>query len=129
MRVCVFVLLSLRIINTDTVADVDAVSEAFVRLHEDGLVYRGSYMVNWAPKLQTAVSDLEVEYTEENGSLFFFKYPIAGSPDEFIPVSTTRPETILGDTAVAVHPDDPRFQRFIGCECEVRAATTRWLAA
>lgn len=78
-------------------------------LHERGLVYRGTYMVNWAPQLQTAVSDLEVEYSEEPGTMFHFKYPLAGSASgEFLPVATTRPETILGDTAVAVHPEDPR---------------------
>lgn len=78
-------------------------------LHERGLVYRGTYMVNWAPLLQTAVSDLEVEYSEEPGTLFHFRYPLAGGEGgEFLPVATTRPETILGDTAVAVHPEDPR---------------------
>lgn len=107
----------------------DAVSEAFVRLHKDGLVYRGSYMVNWAPKLQTAVSDLEVEYTEENGSLYFFKYTLADDPTAFLPVATTRPETILGDTAVAVNPEDPRFKDFVGRECEVRLGTCACPAA
>lgn len=72
-------------------------------------------MVNWAPKLQTAVSDLEVEYSEEQGKLFFFKYLLADSKDdEHLPIATTRPETILGDTAVAVHPDDPRYSAFVG---------------
>ncbi len=70
-------------------------------------------MINWSPGLQTAVSDLEVEYSEEPGKLYFFKYRIVGS-DEFIPVATTRPETILGDTAVAVHPEDERFQHLVG---------------
>eukprot|EP00934_Nitzschia_sp_Nitz4_P001021 Nitzschia sp. Nitz4//scaffold54_size114964//5083//8324//NITZ4_003832-RA/size114964-augustus-gene-0.13-mRNA-1//-1//CDS//3329554294//1021//frame0 len=91
----------------------DAVSEAFVRLHEKGLVYRGEYMVNWAPLLKTAVSDLEVEYSEEEGKLYFFKYFVEGS-DEFLPVATTRPETILGDTAVCVHPDDERYKQLVG---------------
>ncbi len=90
-----------------------AVNEAFVRLHRMGLIYRGEYLVNWSPGLQTAVSDLEVEYSEEPGTLYYFKYPIAGS-DEYIPVATTRPETILGDTAVAVHPDDERYQHLVG---------------
>jgi valyl-tRNA synthetase len=80
-----------------------AVVEAFCRLHEKGLVYRGTRMVNWSPHLQTAVSDLEVEYADEDGFLFFFKYPVEGS-DEHLPVATTRPETILGDSAVAVNP-------------------------
>lgn len=90
-----------------------SVTEAFVRLHEKGLVYRGDYLVNWSPNLQTAVSDLEVEYSEEMGSLFHFKYPLADGSG-FIPVATTRPETILGDTAVCVHPDDERYRQFIG---------------
>ena len=97
----------------------DAVNVAFKRLHEAGLVYRGSYMVNWAPQLQTAVSDLEVEYSDENGHLYFFKYPLAGDPSKYLPIATTRPETILGDTAVAVHPEDPRFSEFLGREVEV----------
>ncbi len=92
-----------------------SVAHAFCELHARGLVYRGTYMVNWAPQLQTAVSDLEVEYTEEQGTLYFFKYPLAGGgPDDFVPVSTTRPETILGDTAVAVHPEDPRYAHLVG---------------
>lgn len=89
------------------------VVEAFNRLHDAGLVYRGDYMVNWSPNLGTAVSDLEVDFVEENGKLYYFKYPLAGS-DEFIPVATTRPETILGDTAVCVHPEDPRYKHLIG---------------
>ncbi len=80
-----------------------AVREAFVRLYEKGLIYRGPRLINWSPGLKTAVSDLEVEYSEEQATLYYFKYMIAGS-DEFIPVATIRPETILGDTAVAVHP-------------------------
>jgi len=95
-----------------------AVREAFVRLYEKGLIYRGSYLINWSPGLRTAVSDLEVEYSQEQGVLYFFKYPIEGSED-YIPVATTRPETILGDTAVAVHPDDERYRRFIGKTCLV----------
>jgi valyl-tRNA synthetase len=89
-----------------------AVQEVFVQLWEQGLVYRGPRLVNWSPGLQTAVSDLEVERGEEEGKLYFFKYPIEGG--EFIPVATTRPETILGDTAVAVHPEDERYQHLIG---------------
>ncbi|KAL2645155.1 hypothetical protein R1flu_012742 [Riccia fluitans] len=91
------------------------VREAFVRLHEKGLIYRGSYMVNWSPNLQTAVSDLEVEYSEEPGTLYYFKYPVAdGNAEDHLPVATTRPETVLGDTAVAVHPEDPRYAKFVG---------------
>jgi valyl-tRNA synthetase len=90
-----------------------AVREAFVRLYEKGMIYRGPRLINWSPGLKTAVSDLEVEYSEEPGTLYYFKYMLAGS-SEFIPVATTRPETILGDTAVAVHPEDERYQKFIG---------------
>ena len=86
----------------------DAVAESFVRLHDKGLVYRGEYMVNWSPNLRTAVSDLEVEYSEEEGKLYYFKYPLADESGEALTVATTRPETILGDQAVCVHPDDER---------------------
>jgi len=95
-------------------ANCESVTEAFVRFHEKGLVYRGEYMVNWAPMLKTAVSDLEVEYSEEEGKLYFFKYMLEGSDDEFLPVATTRPETIMGDTAVCVNPEDDRFKDFVG---------------
>ncbi len=99
-----------------------AVREAFVRLYEKGLIYRGPRLINWSPGLKTAVSDLEVEYEEEEATLYYFKYMLlpspggrgAGGEGEFIPVATIRPETILGDTAVAVHPDDERFKKFIG---------------
>lgn len=89
-----------------------AVVEVFVRLWEQGLIYRGTRLVNWSPGLQTAVSDLEVERTEEEGTFYYFKYPVEGG--EYLPIATTRPETILGDTAVAVHPEDPRYQHLIG---------------
>jgi valyl-tRNA synthetase len=91
-----------------------AVREAFVRLYEKGLIYRGPRMINWSPGLKTAVSDLEVEYSQEPGTLYYFKYMLADSPGEYIPVATTRPETILADTAVAVHPQDPRYVHFVG---------------
>ncbi|GAB4415756.1 MAG: valine--tRNA ligase [Anaerolineales bacterium] len=91
-----------------------AVREAFVSLYEKGLIYRGPRLVNWSPGLKTAVSDVEVEYSEEEGKLYYFKYMLADGSDDYIPVATTRPETILGDTAVAVHPEDERYQKFIG---------------
>jgi valyl-tRNA synthetase len=91
-----------------------AVREAFVTLFEKGLIYRGPRLINWSPGLKTAVSDLEVEYSEEPGKLYYFKYMLAGEPGGYIPVATTRPETILGDTAVAVHPEDPRYQAYVG---------------
>ncbi|MBI4732359.1 MAG: valine--tRNA ligase [Chloroflexi bacterium] len=90
-----------------------AVREAFVRLYEKGLIYRGPRLINWSPGLKTAVSDLEVEYNEEEARLYYFKYMLKDS-DEYIPVATIRPETILGDMAVAVHPEDARYQKFIG---------------
>jgi len=96
----------------------DAVAEAFVRLHDKGLVYRGTYMVNWSPSLQTAVSDIEVEFSEEQGKLYYFKYPVEGG-EEHLPVATTRPETILGDTAVAVNPEDERYRHLVGKRCVV----------
>ena len=91
-----------------------AVREAFVRLYEKGLIYQGPRMINWSPGLQTAVSDLEVEYSEEQGKLYHFKYVLADGSGDYIPVATTRPETIPGDTAVAVHPEDERYARFVG---------------
>ncbi len=94
-----------------------AVREAFVTLWEQGLIYRGPRLINWSPGLQTAVSDLEVEREEEDGHLYYFNYPVEGGGS--IPVATTRPETILGDTAVAVHPDDDRYRAYIGKNCLV----------
>ncbi|GAV76713.1 tRNA-synt_1 domain-containing protein/Anticodon_1 domain-containing protein/Val_tRNA-synt_C domain-containing protein [Cephalotus follicularis] len=92
-----------------------AVIEAFVRLHEKGLIYQGSYMVNWSPTLQTAVSDLEVEYSEEPGTLYHIKYRVAGgSRSDFLTVATTRPETLFGDVALAVNPRDDRYSKYIG---------------
>ncbi len=91
----------------------EAVNEVFVRLHEEGLIYRGKRLVNWDPVLHTAVSDLEVLSEEENGFMWHMRYPLADGTGELI-VATTRPETMLGDTAVAVHPDDERYQAFIG---------------
>jgi len=90
-----------------------AVREAFVRLYEKGLIYRGPRLVNWCPKDESAISDLEVEHEERQGNLWYVKYPIQDSA-EFITVATTRPETMLGDTAVAVHPDDERYKHLIG---------------
>ncbi len=91
-----------------------AVLEAFVRMYEKGLIYRGEYMVNWCPASISAVSDLEVENKEVDGSLWYFRYPIEGEPDRYLVVATTRPETMLGDTAVAVNPKDARYKDLIG---------------
>ncbi|QLB43499.1 valine--tRNA ligase [Mannheimia pernigra] len=97
----------------------NAVKEVFVRLHEEGLIYRGKRLVNWDPKLHTAISDLEVENKESKGSLWHFRYPLANGAKtaeglDYLVVATTRPETMLGDTAVAVHPEDERYQSLIG---------------
>jgi valyl-tRNA synthetase len=91
-----------------------AVTEVFVRLFDEGLIYRGKRLVNWDPVLQTALSDLEVLSGEERGKLWHLKYPLADARDTYLVVATTRPETMLGDTAVAVHPDDERYRRLIG---------------
>ncbi len=96
----------------------EAVREVFVRLHEEGLIYRGKRLVNWDTVLHTAVSDLEVVSEEENGNMWHFRYPLAdaagNATDEFLIVATTRPETMLGDSAVAVNPKDERYQHLIG---------------
>ena len=89
-----------------------AVRDVFIELHEQGLIYRGPRLVNWSPGLQTAVSDLEVEHADEPGKMYLFRYPLQGGGH--IPVATTRPETILGDTAVAVHPEDERYRHLVG---------------
>ena len=95
-----------------------AVTEVFVRLHDEGLIYRGKRLVNWDPVLLTAVSDLEVLSEEENGSLWHIKYPVKDG-DGFVVVATTRPETLLGDTAVAVNPDDERYRHLVGKQLEL----------
>ena len=90
-----------------------AVRTAFVRLYEKGLIYRGERIINWCPRCATALSDLETDHKDIQGNLYYVRYPLAGS-DEFITVATTRPETILGDTAVAVNPEDKRFKGVVG---------------
>ena len=96
----------------------DAVIEVFVRLYEEGLIYRGKRLVNWDPVLHTALSDLEVLSAEESGHLWRFRYPLSDS-DQYLVVATTRPETMLGDTAVAVHPDDDRYRHLHGKSVEL----------
>jgi len=91
-----------------------AVTEVFVKLYEEKLIYKGSRLVNWDPKLQTAISDLEVLSVEENGFLWHLRYPITGDENTHLIVATTRPETMLGDSAVAVNPKDERYQHLIG---------------
>ena len=101
----------------------EAVIEAFNILHKKNLIYRGEYLVNWCPESQSAVSDLEVEMQEVNGHLWHFKYPLVSESgeqlDKYLEVATTRPETLLGDTAVAVNPDDDRYKEFIGVKVKV----------
>ncbi len=94
----------------------DAVQDVFINLFEEGLIYRGKRLVNWDPVLETAVSDLEVESEEENGHMWHLRYPLADDPSRHLTVATTRPETMLGDSAVAVHPEDERFADLIGKE-------------
>ena len=90
-----------------------AVREVFVRLYEKGLIYRGKKIINWDPAARTALSDIEVEHKEVNGHLYHLQYPLKNGTG-FITVATTRPETMLGDTAVAVHPEDERYKHLIG---------------
>ncbi|MCK5913705.1 MAG: class I tRNA ligase family protein, partial [Desulfuromusa sp.] len=90
-----------------------AVREVFVSLYDDGLVYRDNRLINWCPRCHTALSDLEVEHDDKQGSLWHLRYPVQGT-DQYLIVATTRPETMLGDTAVAVHPEDERYQDLIG---------------
>src|SRR3954465_3116819 len=91
-----------------------AVTKVFVELYRQGLIYKDKRLVNWDPRLQTAVSDLEVENIEMKGHLWYIRYPIEDAPGQFIPVAPTRPETMRGDTAVAVHPSDERYRDLIG---------------
>ena len=91
-----------------------AVRESFVRLFEKGLIYRGERLINWDCKLQTAVSDDEIEQSEVKGNLWYMRYPVEGESDRHLVVATTRPETMFGDTGVAVHPEDPRFGDLVG---------------
>ncbi len=100
-----------------------AVRYAFRKLYEDGLIYRGEYIINWCPRDLTALSDLEVEHEEEDGKLYYIKYPLVDGSG-YITVATTRPETMLGDTAVAVHPDDERYKHLIGKK--VRLPLVNW---
>ena len=95
----------------------DAVLEQFIKLYEKGLIYKGKRMVNWCTSCNTSISDAEVEYKEEASHLWHIKYKIVGEEDKYIIVATTRPETMLGDTAVAVHPDDERYKDLVGKKC------------
>ncbi|MCF0145036.1 MAG: valine--tRNA ligase, partial [Eubacterium sp.] len=91
-----------------------AVEEVFVRLYEKGWIYKGSRIINWCPECQTSLSDAEVEHVDQNGFFWHIKYPIVGEPGKYVEIATTRPETMLGDTAVAVNPEDERYQHLVG---------------
>ena len=113
-----------------------AVREAFVKLHEQGLIYRGAYIVNWCPVQQTAISDVEVVHEEQQGKLWEIRYPIIEEPGQFLTIATTRPETMLGDTAVAVNPDDERYKHLHGKRLrlplvgrEIPVITDAWVTA
>ncbi len=93
---------------------IDVVLETFVKLHQDGLIYRKDRLVNWCPRCQTVLSDLEVEHKDLKDKLYYVKYPLVDKPTEFIVIATTRPETIPADTAVAVNPDDKRYKKYVG---------------
>jgi valyl-tRNA synthetase len=113
-----------------------AVREAFVRLHEQGLIYRGAYIVNWCPVQQTAISDLEVVHEEQKGNLWEIRYPVIEELGQFLTIATTRPETMLGDVAVAVNPDDERYKHLHGKRLrlplvgrEIPVITDSWVSA
>ncbi|HEU4982332.1 MAG TPA: valine--tRNA ligase [Acidobacteriaceae bacterium] len=118
-----------------------AVKEAFVRLHEQGLIYRGAYIVNWCPRCQTAISDLEVVHEEQQGKLWEIRYPVIGEhgkpePGQFLTIATTRPETMLGDVAVAVNPEDERYKHLHGKKLrlplmgrEIPVVTDSWVSS
>jgi len=91
-----------------------AVRKVFVTFFKESLIYRSNYVINWCPRCQTALADIEVEQREENSKLYYIKYPLKGSSEEYIVVATTRPETMLGDTAVAVNPNDSRYKKYVG---------------
>ena len=101
-----------------------AVKEVFVRLYREGLIYRGDYIINWCPRCQTALSDLEVEHETHEGNLFHIRYPLMKEPGAVV-VATTRPETMLGDTAVAVNPEDERYQNLTGQEVHLPLTNRR----
>ncbi|MFB8735323.1 class I tRNA ligase family protein [Bacillus sp. SL00103] len=105
-----------------------AVRQVFVQLYEKGLIYRGEYIINWDPATKTALSDIEVIYKDVQGAFYHLRYPLSDGTGS-IEIATTRPETMLGDTAVAVHPDDERYQHLIGKQwsCQLQDARFRSL--
>ena len=96
-----------------------AVQEVFIKLYEKGLIYKGSRIVNWCPVCNTSISDAEVEHEEQAGHFWHINYPVAGEPGRFVEIATTRPETLLGDSALAVNPDDERYTDLVGKEVEL----------
>ena len=91
-----------------------AVEDVFIKLFDKGYIYKGSRIINWCPVCQTSISDAEVEHEEQNGFFWHINYPVKGEEGRFVEIATTRPETLLGDTAVAVNPEDERYQDPIG---------------
>ncbi len=100
-----------------------AVREVFVRLYEEGLIYRGERLINWCPRCLTALSDIEVEHEAAKGTMYHIKYPLLDDPKQYLTVATTRPETLFGDQAVAIHPEDPRYQAFAGKHVQLPLTT------
>ncbi len=100
-----------------------AVRKVFVQLYEEGLIYRGERLINWCPRCLTALSDIEVEHEDIKGTLYHIRYALVDDPNTFLTVATTRPETLLGDMAVAVHPEDPRYQNYIGKQLKLPLTT------
>ena len=96
----------------------EAVEKVFLNLHKKGFIYRGSRIINWCPVCKTSLSDAEVEHEEQDGFFWHIKQPIVGT-DRFLEIATTRPETLLGDTAIAVHPDDERYKDIVGKMCKL----------
>ena len=96
-----------------------AVQEVFIKLYEKGLIYKGSRIVNWCPVCNTSISDAEVEHEEQAGHFWHINYPVVGEPGRYVEIATTRPETLLGDSALAVNPDDERYTDLVGKEVEL----------
>ena len=102
-----------RVVRRCDLHHAKAVEEVFCKMHEKGLIYKGSRIINWCPVCRTSISDAEVNYEEQAGHFWHIKYPVVGT-EEFLEFATTRPETMLGDTAVAVHPEDERYAHLVG---------------
>ncbi len=102
-----------------------AVQEVFIKLYEKGYIYKGSRIINWCPVCQTSISDAEVEHEDQDGFFWHINYPVVGEEGKFVEIATTRPETLLGDTAVAVNPDDDRYKDIVGKMLKLPSQTER----